>query len=252
MIDEQFSRTLRLIGPERLRRIREASVTVVGLGAVGSYAVEGLARAGVGRLRLVDFDVVRPSNINRQLYALHSTVGRPKHEVARQRVLDIRPDCRVECLSSFVHADTMDTVLAGPPDLVVDAIDSVAPKVELIAAAVTRGLPIVSSMGAAGRTDPAAIRVGPLAASISCTLARAIRKRLRRRQIPLQLTAVYSVELVPDRLEEDLDCIETEETLVRGRPREPLGSLPTLTGIFGLALANAALQNLAGGSLRNP
>ena len=247
--NEQFRRTIRLVGPERFRRIQSAFVVVVGLGAVGSYAVEGLARAGVGRLRLVDFDVVKPSNINRQLYALHSTVGLPKSEIARQRVHDIYPACQVECLHAFVHVDTMESVLAGPPDLVVDAIDALNPKVELLSAAITRGLPIVSSMGAAGRTDPGAIRVGPLSASLNCHLARMIRKRLRRRQLPLNLTAVYSVELAPEPFAGELAEVEAEETFVRGRPREPLGSLPTLTGMFGLALANSALQTLAGGAL---
>lgn len=249
MIEEQFSRTLRLLGPEKFQRIQSSWVTVAGLGAVGSYAVEALARAGVGRLRLVDFDVIRPSNINRQLYALHSTVGQPKIEMARQRVRDINPACEVECLHAFIHVDTMDQVLAGPPNLVIDAIDALNPKIELLSASITRGLPIVSSMGAAGRTDPTAIRVGPLSASLNCHLARMVRKRLRHRKLSLNLTAVYSIELAPDNFEGDLDCAVTEETFVRGRLREPLGSLPTLTGIFGLALANAGLQILAGGSL---
>jgi tRNA A37 threonylcarbamoyladenosine dehydratase len=248
MAHEQFCRTIRLVGPERFRRIKSAFVVVVGLGAVGSYAVEGLARACVGRLRLVDFDVVKPSNINRQLYALHSTVGRRKSEIARQRVQDIHPGCQLECLDAFVHVDTMELVLAGSPDLVVDAIDALNPKVELLSAAIGRGLPIVSSMGAAERTDPAAIRVGPLSASLNCYLARIVRKRLRRRQLPLNLTAVCSIEPVPEPFTGELAPEESEENWVRGRPREPLGSLPTLTGMFGLALANAALQTLVGGA----
>ncbi len=248
MSDEQFTRTLRLLGPERLAQIRSSFVTVAGLGAVGSYAVEALARAGVGHLRLVDFDVVNLSNLNRQLYALHSTVGQPKIEIARQRVADINPRCQIECLRTFIHTDTLDQVLAGPPGLVVDAIDSLTPKIELLSAAISRGIPIVSSMGAAGRTDPTALRVGPLSASLHCPLARMVRKRLRHRQLPLNLTAVYSTELAPETAAYDEACPESEVQMVRGRPREPLGSLPTLTGIFGLALANTALKTILGGS----
>jgi len=153
--NERFSRIERMIGGDGLRRLEKAFVVVVGLGAVGSYAVEGLARAGIGRLRLVDFDVIRPSNINRQLCALDSTVGMAKVEVARRRVNDINPACQVDVRRCFVHCDTMDQVLAGPPDLVVDAIDSLGPKVELLAAMQERRIPVVSSMGAACRPSPA-------------------------------------------------------------------------------------------------
>src|SRR5690349_501438 len=131
--DDRFSRIERMIGREGLDRLHHSHVAVVGLGAVGSYATEALARAGVGHLRLVDFDEVRPSNLNRQLYALHSTIGRPKIEVAHARVRDINPSCEAEALRIFVHVETMDQILDGPPHLVIDAIDSFTPKVELIA-----------------------------------------------------------------------------------------------------------------------
>jgi tRNA threonylcarbamoyladenosine dehydratase len=248
MIEEQFSRTIRLIGLEKFRKIQSSFVTVAGLGAVGSYAVEALARAGVGRLRLVDFDVVNRSNINRQLYALHSTVGRDKAEIARQRVNDINPACQVECLHAFIHTDTMHQVLAGPPHLVVDAIDSLNPKIELLAAAISQGIPLVSSMGAAGRTDPASIRVGPLSGTSNCRLARMVRKRLRHRKLSIEIPVVYSIELAPEKGAGDLAELEPDQIWVRGRLREPLGSLPTLTGMFGLALANTALKTLAGGN----
>jgi len=238
-----------MVGREGLERLERSRVVVVGLGAVGSYATEALARAGVGHLRLVDFDEVRLSNINRQLHALHSTLGRSKVLVARERILDINPDCQVEALRLFVHRETLDQVLAGPPDLVIDAIDSLTPKVELLAAVQTRCIPVVSSMGAALRTDPQSIRVGPLAQTRICPLAAKIRKALRRRGVSLDLPCVYSVEplmhLPPGAI--DLDGAANEDCLVRGRRRRALGSLPTLTGMFGLAAANKALEILLGG-----
>ena len=245
----RFHRTELLLGRAALERLRGATVLVAGLGAVGSYAVEGLARAGVGHLRLVDFDVLRPSNINRQLYALESTLGRPKVEVAAERVRDIHPGCIVDAQRVFVDADTAPAVLAGPPDAVVDAIDSFAPKAALLRAAVAAGVFVVSSMGAATRTDPGAIRVGDLSATEACPLARRLRKQLRRQGVERGIRCVYSVEpprttarpLPPDA---GADAPE-EETLRRGRPRAPLGSLSCLTGIFGLTAANEVILHLA-------
>lgn len=232
-----------------MQRLERAQVAVAGLGAVGSYAVEGLARAGVGRLRLVDFDVVKPSNLNRQLYALTSTVGLPKVDLAVARVRDLNPDCDVEGLPLFVHVDTLDRVLAGPPDLVVDAIDSLNPKVELISAAISRQIPLVSSMGAARRTDPALVRTGPFREAQGCRLARMVRRRLRRRQLPLDFRCVYSVEPMALALESP-DEMDRADAIGSGRPRRLLGSLPTLTGIIGLTIAHEALRILLGGSLR--
>jgi len=169
---DRFNRTEQLIGKEALGKLKRARVAVFGLGAVGSYAVEALARAGVGYFRLVDCDCIRPSNINRQLYALESTLGKPKTEAARARVLDINPDCTVEALQVFAAKNTLAELLAGPLDAVVDAIDSVTPKVELIASAARFGIPVVSSMGAATRMDPGAIRLGDISETDVCPLAR--------------------------------------------------------------------------------
>jgi len=242
-IPEQFSRLAAMIGPEAFRILQRSFVAVAGLGAVGSYAVEALARAGVGRLRLIDCDVVRPSNINRQLYALNSTVGQSKCRLAAQRVLDINPACRVEARELFVHTDTLDRVLDGPPDLVIDAIDSLNPKVHLLIEAVKRNVPVLSAMGAALRTDPAAVRVGPLAAVTHCPLAAKVRKRLRQRGVPTDVPCIYSTEPVdPIPLAQP----EEQEHHAQGRPRPALPSLPTLTGIFGLTAANAALRMLLG------
>jgi tRNA A37 threonylcarbamoyladenosine dehydratase len=242
MSNERFVRTIKLIGREAFQRLQDARVTVVGLGAVGSYAVEGLCRAGVGHLRLVDFDVVQPSNINRQLYALESTLGQSKCELARQRVLDINPQCQVEALPLFAHVDTMDQILTGPPDLVLDAIDSLNPKVELICAAAGRQIPLISSMGAARRLDPSQVKVGPFHEVTVCHLAKMVRRRIKRRQGPADFLCVYSTELMAHLV----DASEVSTGIARGggRPRQILGSLPTLTGIFGLTMANAAIQLL--------
>lgn len=251
MSDERFIRTTKLIGRAGLHRLQRARVTVVGLGAVGSYAIEGLARAGVGHLRLVDFDVVQPSNINRQLYALESTVGQPKIDLARARIKDINPVCEVEVLRLFAHADTMDQILAGPPDLVIDAIDSLNPKTELISGAVTRNIPLISSMGAALRTDPTQVRVGKFSEVFVCRLARMVRRRLNKRKIPGEFLCVYSLEPMAK-------CVEGKGEMSAGiiagggRPRTILGSLPTLTGIFGLTVANEAIRVLLGGRIMPP
>lgn len=243
MTDPRFLRIERMIGPEGLERLSRARVVVVGLGAVGSYATEALARAGVGHLRLVDFDVIRPSNINRQLYALESTLGRHKVDVAAARVRDINPRCEVEPLRIFVDAQTREQVLAGPPDVLIDAIDSLSPKVELLSAASAGGIPIISSAGAALRTDPLSIRVAPLSQTHACPLAAKIRRKLRKRGVGIEFPCIYSIEPVRHEPGAPEESGETP-VLERGRPRQTLGSLPTLTGIFGLIAANLALERL--------
>lgn len=249
MSEDRLARIRLMLGEEKLERLKGSFVTVVGLGAVGSYAVEGLARSGVGRIRLVDFDVVRASNINRQLYALGSTLGRHKSELALERVLDINPHCRAEKMSAFADEGTFEAILEGGPDLVIDAIDSLGPKAGLIAAAVKRGLPLISSMGAALRTDPSAIRVGPVKEVRGCPLAAKVRNLLRKSGTHLDFTCVYSMEPVGEhRVKRQVDP-ETEY-FEQGRRRAALGSLPTVTGIFGLTIANAAINLLAEGRER--
>lgn len=228
-----------------MKRLKAARVTVVGLGAVGSFAVEGLARAGVGHLRLVDFDEVRATNINRQLYALHSTIGKSKAELARERVADINPECHVEVLRLFVDEQSAAQVVGGPRDVLVDAIDSLSPKVTLLQAAVREGVPlIISCMGAARRTDPQLIRVGDISETQKCPLARLIRKRLRQEGIASGIRCIYSVEPPQGGAVEE-SALREEEVVSRGRPRKPLGSLGCLTGIFGLYAAREAIMTLA-------
>ncbi len=239
---EWLERTRILLGDEAIRRLAGARVYVLGLGAVGSYAVEGLARAGVGFLRLVDFDVFQASNLNRQLYALRSTLGRPKAEVAAERVLDINPAASVEAKVAFAHADTLPELLSGGPDLVVDAVDSLSPKVEILAAGAALGVPVFSALGAATRREADRVRFGPILEAKGCPLGRLIRKRLRRREIEGDWWCVYSDE------ERNLDAVRAPEPeeggYKRGRERKVLGSLPTMTGLFGLRLAHEAILRL--------
>lgn len=241
---DRFVRIKALLGEDRWSQLPQCSVTVVGMGAVGSYTVEALARSGVGSLRLVDFDTVHPTNINRQLFALESTIDHDKVEVAAARVLDINPACRVEPLKIFVHQESIDAVLDNNPDLVIDAIDSVTPKTVLLQQLYERRIPVLSSMGAALRTDPAGIRLGDLMETSGCPLARAIRTRLRRRGVGKGIRCVYSTEQVHfDYGSAGRDGASRSQD--RGLERNVLGSLPTLTGMFGLMLANEALRVLA-------
>ncbi len=242
--DDRFHRIRLMLGEEGFERITNSFVMVVGLGAVGSYAVEGLARAGVGRLRVVDFDKVSLSNINRQLYALESTLGRPKCEVARDRILDINPDCRVEAVKEFISAATVEGLIGDRPDLVIDAIDSLNPKTELVTAARTAGIPLIACLGAALRSDPTCVRIAPLEQVEGCPLGSKLRKRLRRRGVPMDFECVYSMEQLPNPLPAIQPPEGAEAESGRGRMRSTLGSLPTITGIFGLVAANHAVRML--------
>ena len=180
--------------------------------------------------------------------ALHSTLGQPKVELAAARVRDISPGCEIEALRLFCHANTMDRVLAPPLDLVLDAIDSFSPKLELLCAAVQRGLPILSSMGAALRTDAGRVRTGLLTEATDCPLARRLRKLLRRRGVTTDIPCVYSDETVDVRFVQPPEPGDaSEQAFNQGRPRRVLGSLPTITGFFGLTMAHEALRLLLGG-----
>jgi tRNA A37 threonylcarbamoyladenosine dehydratase len=244
---ERFSRTQRLLGNERFQRLQKRRVTVVGLGAVGGYVVEGLARAGIQHLRLVDFDTIKPTNLNRQILALETTLGQPKAVVARERVLAINPRCDVEALQLFTAEETLDIILSPPPDLLIDAIDSLNPKTQLLTGAYQREIPTLSSMGAALRTDPTKVRSADVFDTTNCPLAKHIRKRLRRRGVGHGISCVFSTEKVDfdyQRPQAEPKVGETPHA-DRGRERNVLGSLPTVTGIFGLTLANEAIMLLA-------
>ena len=188
-----FQRTALMLGREAMERLARARVAVFGVGGVGSYVVEALARSGVGTLELIDNDVVSVSNINRQLVALHSTVGRPKVEVAAERVRDINPECRVIARRMFYLPTNADEVDLTSFDYVADCIDTVSAKMELIRRCTRQGVPIICSMGAAYKLDPTAFRVADITKTMMDPLARVLRKRLRREGINHFLT-VYSPE----------------------------------------------------------
>ena len=233
-----------MLGKGGIERLNNSFAVVVGLGAVGSYATEAMARSGIGKMRIIDFDSVCPTNINRQLYALGSTIGKAKCDVAKARILDINPQCQVQELNCYIDSGSMDFVFENSPDIIIDAIDSLAPKVELLAHAIRRNTPIVSSMGAALRTDPGQIRVDILKNTKNCPLACAVRKGLRKQGLEPLIPCVYSDELprkssILKKTDNDEICIDKA-----GQNRNVLGSLSTLTGIFGLTLANEALRIL--------
>lgn len=244
---DRFLRIERLLGTDAFAQLQDHFVTIAGLGAVGGHVMEGLARAGINRLRLVDFDVVRTHNINRQIIALESTVGQQKVVAARDRVLQINPAAQVEIMPLFIDQHSVDTILTPQPDLLIDAIDMVGPKVELLAAAYAKKIPVISSMGAALRTDPSQIKLADLMETKNCPLARRIRRRLRMRGIERGIPCVFSTEAIDftyDEPEEEVgsDCLLPHQP----NPRRVLGSLPTLTGIFGLTIANQAIRQLSG------
>lgn len=188
------ARTQLILGSDGLQRLEHAKVLVVGLGGVGSYCVEALARAGVGALDLVDADIVNPTNANRQIIADTTTVGRPKAEVAAERVARINPDCRVRPLSVWVDETNISKLIDPAPDYVADAIDSIGPKLALITEAVEASVPIISSMGAGNKLDPTRFRVADISATHTCPMARAVRAGLRKRGISSGVAVVFSDE----------------------------------------------------------
>jgi tRNA A37 threonylcarbamoyladenosine dehydratase len=237
---ERFLRTELLLGKQTLERFKKSKVTLLGLGAVGSYCLEALARAGIGDFRLADFDIVRPSNINRNLLAFEQTLGREKTEVAAERVLSINPDCKVETLPILVNKNNIAPVADGS-NIVIDAVDSLGPKTEIISYLVLNKIPFLSSMGAALRCDPLAVRAGDISQA-ACPLAQRLRKRLKKHGITDGVTCVYSEEKA-QRIEK-YSAIAEDEIFKRGRIRTPLGSMPTVPAAFGITLASLALSIL--------
>ena len=244
MDNQRFARTAMLLGASGLKKLMRAKVMIIGLGAVGGYVLEALSRAGVGHFVLVDFDVFEESNVNRQILAVSSTLDQKKTAVAKQRVLEINPKAEVEIKDVFVNADTISSLLAYQPDFVIDAIDALNPKCDLIQALVNAKIPFISSMGAALKTDPSKIKLGPLCNSKNCALAKFVRKRLRKRGVDIsKVCCVWSDEQInlPDTALSD----DVGTTTSSGRTRHTLGSLPTITAIFGLTIANQVILSLS-------
>ena len=261
-LHRRFDRTGRLVGDAGMERLANARVAVFGLGGVGSYAVEGLVRSGVGYLKLVDFDVVCVTNTNRQLHATVSTVGKPKAELLAQRCKQVNPDLSVEAVQEFYREEQSEALLAGSWDYVVDAIDNVRAKLHLLNACVQRGIPVVSSMGAAGRLDPTVVRVEDLCETHMDPFAKDIRKLLRRKygvdtNRPTGITAVYSIEprreplpLRYDSASEGFQCVcphgENEFHSCEHRSQID-GSVAFVTSVFGMNIAGVVVRRIAQG-----
>ncbi len=228
---EQDSRTAMMIGEDGVRRLADAHVLLFGLGGVGSYTAEALARAGVGTLTLVDGDTVAVSNINRQLPALHSTVGRTKVEVVAERIADINPDCRVIQKPVFYSAETAEEVDFAGVTYVADAIDTVTSKILLIQKAKELELPVISCMGAGNKLDPTQFQVAEIEKTSVCPLARVVRTELRKRGIS-GVKAVFSKE------EPYLQVPKTEE-----RKQTP-GSLSFVPSVAGLIMAGEMIKDI--------
>lgn len=236
---DAFSRTALLLGEDRLQQLASAHVLVVGLGGVGGYAAEMLARSGVGAMTIVDGDVVQPSNINRQLIALHSTIGQPKAHLWADRIRDINPDIRLTVLETFIKDSATDELLeAAPYSFVVDAIDTLSPKVHLIRSLVEHEIPFVSAMGAGAKVDATAVHVARMDKVKNCTLARFIRKRLRKLGVPLHFTTVYSEELPDDHA---ILLTEGEQN-----KKSTAGTISYMPAIVGCYCAYVALDHLTG------
>ena len=233
-----LERTELLLGEEILRRLRRAHVPVVGLGGVGAYAAEMIARAGVGELTIADADTVSESNINRQLVALHSTVGRPKAEVLADRLTDINPDIRLHVVNKYIRDEETYTLLdAAHYDYVVDAIDTLSPKLALIAAALERGYPLVSSMGAGAKLDPTKLEIADIGRTHHCPLAHMLRKRLHKIGIRSGFRAVFSPE--PAREGAMILCEETNK-------KSNVGTISYLPAMFGIGCASVVIRGLIG------
>ena len=236
-IAPQFERSHILLGDAGLARLARAHVLVAGLGGVGSYCAEALARAGVGALTLIDMDVVAPSNINRQLPALLSTVGQAKVDLMAARARDINPDCRLTTRRVFLTPDSMAAEIPENLDYVVDCIDSLNCKVALVASCVERGIPVASSMGAGNKLDPARIQLADISRTRQDPLAAIMRKRLRRRGIARGVLTVFSDE--PGR--PPLPPVAVEGP---GRARAVNGTISYMPPLFGLMLAGAVVKAL--------
>ncbi len=237
-MEDRLSRMRLMVGESALKKLEKSHVCIVGCGAVGGYVLESLARAGIKHLTLIDFDTISITNINRQLLALNSTIGQKKVDVARQRIADISNDIRVDTLDILINQETVSKIIEIKPDFVVDAIDSLNPKVCLIETLVKNNIPFVSCMGAALKTKANLIQVEKMKNTRNDPLAGFIRKYLRRRGVPLDFKVVYSPELTKDKSK----LAMPESVPEKGRVRHQMGSLPTITGIFGLTCAQVALD----------
>lgn len=240
-MQEQFSRTELLLGQEGLKKLGKAHVAVFGVGGVGGYAVEALARSGIGAIDLIDDDRVCPSNINRQIIATHKTVGEYKVDVAKERILEINPDCKVRAFKTFYMPDTASQFNFYEYDYVIDAIDTVTGKLELIMQAKQAGTPVISSMGAGNKLDPTAFEVADIYKTSVCPLAKVMRRECKKRGIK-SLKVVYSKE---EPVSIDPDKVPLEEPAGNHSQRRSVpGSVAFVPSVVGLIIAGEVIKDI--------
>ncbi|MBO5696948.1 MAG: tRNA threonylcarbamoyladenosine dehydratase [Alistipes sp.] len=233
-----LERTELLLGEEKLSLLRKANVLVVGVGGVGAYAAEMIVRAGVGRMTIADADKVSETNINRQLVALHSTIGEEKCEILAKRLRDINPDLELKMVNRFIKDSETDALLDSEKfDYVVDAIDTLSPKLALIKGALDRGIPLVSSMGAGAKTDPTLMEIKDIAKTHHCPLAHMLRKRLHKIGIKRGFRAVFSPE--PVREGAMILCEEQNK-------KSNVGTISYIPALFGIGCASVVIRDLVG------
>lgn len=237
-MEHKFSRTELLIGNPGLAKLRQSTVMILGIGGVGSFTAEALARAGIGNLILVDHDDICLTNINRQLHALHSTIGEAKVEVMKHRILDINPEARVETIKEFYSAANSESLLNRKPDYVVDAIDTVSSKVHLIKECLLRGLPLISSMGAGNRLLAENYKATDISQTSGDPLAKVMRKLLRKEGITKGVKVVSSPDL-------PLSPLSTPDTSpFQGPQSRPPGSISFVPSVVGLLIAGDVVRDL--------
>jgi tRNA A37 threonylcarbamoyladenosine dehydratase len=237
-MSDWLKRTELILGNEGLEKLKTANVLVVGLGGVGAYAAEMICRAGVGSMTIVDGDAVHPTNRNRQLPALKSTEGMPKADVMGQRLKDINPDINLTIIQEYLKDDRMIEVLDMGFDYVVDAIDTLSPKIFLIFHTLNKKMPLVSSMGAGGKYDPTRIAVSDISETTDCSLARILRKRLHRLGVREGFTAVYSTEPIDKK-----KVVPTPGELNKA---SVVGTISYMPASFGIACASVVIRDLVG------
>lgn len=234
IIENWESRTIQLLGKEKVNKIKKTHVMVAGLGGVGAYAAEMLCRSGLGNISIIDFDVVSPSNINRQIHAANSTVGIKKTELMKKRMLDINPKINITVINEFLRDEKTDYALNDKYDFVVDAIDTLSPKINLIRKCVDSKIPIISSMGSGAKSDPSKIEIADISNTHNCKLARTLRKRLYKLGIKKGVTAVYSKELPK---KESVIKLEGEDY-----KKSTVGTISYMPAIFGCLCASHVIN----------
>ncbi len=232
-MDQQFSRSNIILGENSIEKLNNSRVAVFGVGGVGGYAVEALARAGVGFIDLIDSDTVSLSNINRQIIALHSTIGQYKVDIAKERITDINPNCTVTVYKCFYLPETAEQFDFSKYDYIIDAVDTVTAKIDIICRAKSLNIPIISAMGAGNKQDPTGFKIADIYSTKVCPLARVMRAELKKRGIK-DLLVVYSEE-------EPIVSTEKDEKTSKSIP----GSLPFVPSVAGLILASKVIKDLA-------